>query len=195
MNYFFRPAIRRQLAAEIRAQFEAFAATGLTLDHANAHKHMHLHPTIGRLMIEIGHDYGLRAIRIPAEPASLAQSTGNRLLRHWCRVLRAQARHAGLATNDHLLGLTQTGHMTLDAVNAALQDLPPGLTEMYFHPATRRDPALIQLMPGYDHRGEHAALMAASIPPDIALTSYSALQQSGRKHAGSTTDTDMTQPR
>ena len=47
IRYFFSPNIRRQLAAEIRAQFAAFAATGLNLDHANAHKHMHLHPTVG----------------------------------------------------------------------------------------------------------------------------------------------------
>jgi hypothetical protein len=45
---FSGPTARRQLAREIRAQFSAFAATGLTLDHANAHKHMHLHPTVGR---------------------------------------------------------------------------------------------------------------------------------------------------
>ena len=51
MRFFFRPPARRQLAAEIRAQFAAFAATGLTLDHANAHKHFHLHPTIARLLI------------------------------------------------------------------------------------------------------------------------------------------------
>ena len=31
INYFVRPRVRRQLAAEIRAQFAAFAATGLTL--------------------------------------------------------------------------------------------------------------------------------------------------------------------
>src|SRR5208337_4786790 len=30
---------RRQLAAEIAAQFAAFRDTGLTLDHCNAHKH------------------------------------------------------------------------------------------------------------------------------------------------------------
>src|ERR1051326_4006609 len=36
-RYFFRPAARRQLAREIRGQFAAFAAPGLTLDHANAH--------------------------------------------------------------------------------------------------------------------------------------------------------------
>ena len=40
---------RRQLAAEITAQFAAFRATGLTLDHCNAHKHFHLHPVVGRI--------------------------------------------------------------------------------------------------------------------------------------------------
>src|SRR5271168_3188458 len=38
--YCLRPRVRRQLAAEIRAQFAAFAATGLALDHADARKHM-----------------------------------------------------------------------------------------------------------------------------------------------------------
>src|SRR6516164_5519621 len=30
IDYFFRPGVRRQLAAEVRAQFDAFAATGLS---------------------------------------------------------------------------------------------------------------------------------------------------------------------
>ncbi|MEE8285398.1 MAG: hopanoid biosynthesis-associated protein HpnK, partial [Gammaproteobacteria bacterium] len=51
-RYFFLPRVRRQLAAEIRAQFEAFQATGLALDHANAHNHMHLHPTVLRLIVD-----------------------------------------------------------------------------------------------------------------------------------------------
>ena len=28
------------------------------MHHADAHKHMHLHPTVARLMIEIGREYG-----------------------------------------------------------------------------------------------------------------------------------------
>ena len=41
-------AARRELAAEITAQFAAFRDSGLTLDHCNAHKHFHLHPLVGR---------------------------------------------------------------------------------------------------------------------------------------------------
>ena len=39
-------SVKRQLRAEIEAQFAAFAATGLPFDHVNTHKHFHLHPTI-----------------------------------------------------------------------------------------------------------------------------------------------------
>src|SRR5690348_6880161 len=46
LRWFVRQAVRRELAAEIRAQFRAFERTGLLLDHVNAHKHLHLHPTV-----------------------------------------------------------------------------------------------------------------------------------------------------
>jgi len=49
--FFFRPKVRRQLEAEIEAQFSAFAATGLPLDHVNAHKHFHLHPTVTSMIL------------------------------------------------------------------------------------------------------------------------------------------------
>ncbi len=67
--YFFSHKARRELRAEIEAQFAAFAATGLTLHHADAHKHMHLHPTVARMMIEAGRKYGLKRLRIPGRAA------------------------------------------------------------------------------------------------------------------------------
>jgi hopanoid biosynthesis associated protein HpnK len=172
IDYFFRPAIRRQLAAEIRAQFEKFAATGLKLDHANAHKHMHLHPTVGHLMIAIGRAFGLPAIRIPAEPPRRNGTFADSLLRRWCAILRAQARRANLITNDQILGLSDTGHMTLPTVARMLAHLPDGTTEMYFHPATRRDATLQRLMPTYEHTAEFAALLTAQPPADVALSTY-----------------------
>jgi hopanoid biosynthesis associated protein HpnK len=164
-RYFFRPSVRRQLAHEIRAQFAAFAATGLTLDHANAHKHMHLHPTVGWMMIGIGREFGLRSVRVPAEPPSVLRrlgtrpGVGDRALYAWTRLLRHQARAAGMITNDHCFGLAWSGHMTRDRVRGLLDHLPDGLSEIYFHPATERDALLRRLMPDYEHEAEFATLL------------------------------------
>lgn len=162
LRYFFSPAARRALDREIHAQFAAFAATGLALDHANAHKHMHLHPTIGARLIAIGRTYGLRAVRVPTEPR-LPGLPGNAALRHWTRLLRTQVRRAGLATTDHCFGLGWSGHMTVARVRGLLGRLPHGSSEIYFHPAAGRDATLDRLMPGYEHAAELAALLDPSV--------------------------------
>jgi chitin disaccharide deacetylase len=165
LRYFFRPRARRQLAHEIRAQFAAFAATGLTLDHANAHKHMHLHPTVGGLMIEIGREFGLRNVRVPSEPPAIMHQLGartgmgDRALYAWTRLLRRQARRAGMITNDHCFGLAWSGHMTLERTQRLVERLPDGASEIYFHPATERDAVLTRLMPDYEHVAEFATLL------------------------------------
>ena len=71
-RFFFRPGVRKQLGAEIRAQFSAFRSTGLQLDHVNAHNHMHLHPTVFGLVLRIGREFGMKAVRLPNEPPFLA---------------------------------------------------------------------------------------------------------------------------
>jgi hopanoid biosynthesis associated protein HpnK len=130
----------RFLAEEIQAQFTAFAATGLTLAHADAHKHMHLHPIIGALMIRIGREYGLRRLRVPSEPpvvmAALGtpQGLGARALHAWTRVLRGQARRAGLEVPDHVFGLAWSGTFTAERMRRLLEVLPEGDVEIYLHP-------------------------------------------------------------
>lgn len=161
LRYFFRPDVRRQLACEVQAQFDAFARTGLTLDHANAHKHMHLHPTVGAMMVRAGLRHGLKSIRVPIEPPGPVGETntiGARALRAWTQVLRAQVRRAGITTNDSCFGLAWSGHMTTDRLIALAGRLPEGFSEIYFHPAASRDPLLDALMPGYEHEAELAAL-------------------------------------
>jgi chitin disaccharide deacetylase len=170
INYFARPRIRRQLAAEIRAQFAGFAATGLTLHHADAHKHMHLHPTVGRLMLDIGSEFGLARVRIPAEPPAVLARCGTRVglgghaLYRWTRVLRRQVRAAGMATTDHCFGIAWSGHMTRDRLQLLLTELPDGESEIYLHPAIARDATLRRLMPDYEHEAELAALLAVVTP-------------------------------
>ncbi|CAK0744087.1 chitin disaccharide deacetylase [Azospirillaceae bacterium] len=161
INFFFHPAARRQLAAEIRAQFEAFRQTRLRLDHVNAHCHIHLHPTVLGLILRIGQTYGVRAVRLPCEPS------GGGALAPWLWLLRTRLRRAGVICNDVVLGLRDTGAMTEERVLALLAELkgmpPDTVVELYFHPATRRCPEINRSMPSYQHEAELAALLSPHV--------------------------------
>jgi hopanoid biosynthesis associated protein HpnK len=131
VRFFFRPGARAQLAAEIRAQFERFAETGLALDHADAQSHMHVHPTVFALLVRIGREFGLGAVRIPREPFG-----GTRTIEPWLALMRARARRAGLVSNDYAFGVNDAGALTEARVIEMLDRLPEGTTEIFFHPAT-----------------------------------------------------------
>lgn len=141
---------RAQLEAEITAQFERFAATGLPLDHVNAHKHFHLHPTIASAVLRIGPRFGMRAVRAPVEPGTPGIEA------RWARRLQRRLRKAGMLVPDQVVGLAWTGQFTPERMRAALSDLRDGLTEIYTHPATGPYPGSA---PGYDYTGELAALL------------------------------------
>ena len=157
---FFLPATRRQLAAEIEAQFAAFATTGLQLDHVNAHKHFHLHPTIAGLVGTIGARYGLKAVRAPLERGAPA------LTDPWARLVATRFRRQDIAVPVAVFGLKHSGAMTADRLRTAIAALPPGLSEIYLHPATRDD--YDGHGPGYRHRDELAALLDPAIRQQIA---------------------------
>jgi chitin disaccharide deacetylase len=171
--YFFRPGIRRQLEDEIRAQYEAFRATGLPLDHVNAHNHMHLHPTLLALIVAVGRDYGLRAVRVPYEPPLASfRAAGSGLARRlataagmapWIALLRWRLRREGLKSNRCVFGLHDSGNMTAELLSRMVGELPAGVTEIYFHPATGRCPELDRQMPGYHPEAELAALTSPGI--------------------------------
>jgi chitin disaccharide deacetylase len=134
---------RRQLAAEIAAQFESYRATGLALDHCNAHKHFHLHPVIGSLLIANGRRFGLRSIRVPREPiaplAPLAArwpSIEAMLIASFTRQLRRKTASSGIHTPDQVFGLRWSGQMTKTRLLHLIRRLPEGLSEIYLHPAT-----------------------------------------------------------
>ena len=179
VRFFFRPRVRRQLEAEIRAQFERFAATGLALDHVNAQCHMHVHPTIFRLLLQVGRDYGVRAIRLPREPFArsyraagdrFAPRLGNALLTEpWLALMRRRARSLGIVYNDYAFGVNDAGAMTEPRVLRLLADLPEGVTEMFFHPATK---AFAGADPGterYAWAGELAALTSPRVREVLGL--------------------------
>lgn len=160
IELFASPAARRQLAAEINAQFAAFAQTGLKLDHVNAHKHFHLHPTIASAILRAGKRNGMTAIRAPVEPQRLiAAIDGTRpsgsIEQVWGRILRSRLRRHGLTVPDQVFGLAWSGALTAPRLLGLLENLPLGLTEIYAHPAQGPYPGSA---PGYLYAEELAAL-------------------------------------
>jgi hopanoid biosynthesis associated protein HpnK len=145
-----RAAARRQAEHEIRAQFQWFADSGLPLDHANAHQHYHMHPFVLDAILRIGAGFGLRAVRVPFEPLWLARAVPASAPRAgWLAALgwaagtgrmRRRIRRAGLVCNDYLFGLRCTGRLDASAICRAVDELRPGVVELYLHPATRNGP-------------------------------------------------------
>src|SRR5207248_2157932 len=58
---------RRELRAEIVAQFDRFAQSGLAFSHVDGHQHLHLHPVIWDEMVRQCESHGVRCVRIPSE--------------------------------------------------------------------------------------------------------------------------------
>jgi len=162
VRFFALPAVRRQLEAEIRAQFQAFADTGLTLDHVNAHKHFHLHPTLLEMLLRIGGEFGIPAVRLPREPGV----TG--LLSPWLAIMRRRLRAARIAHNDYVFGLSDSGSMEEARLLEILARLPEGVTEIYLHPALESGAAIAASMAGYRHADELAALVSPRVRTAVA---------------------------
>jgi chitin disaccharide deacetylase len=187
VGIFFDPTVRRQVADEIAAQFEAFVATGLRLDHVDCHKHWHLHPTIAGLILDIGQRYGMTALRVPREPVRVLRLIEKRMssrlawLTSICAaLLKARVRRRGLLAADRVFGLAWSGAMTQSRLSGLLAHLPDGLTEIYFHPATSN--SFSGAAPGYRYSDELAALVAPRIVSaargdDIRLVGYSDLAE------------------
>lgn len=187
-RFFFSPEARRQVAAEIRAQFAAFRATGLALDHVNAHRHMHVHPTVAGLILRIGGDFGMRAMRVPDEPwRVLRRAAGAErgplappLYAPWIALLRRRLARAGLALNDRIFGLAWSGGMTEARLLRLIAVLPPGTSEIYSHPALAQAPLPLAGMARHRPAEELAALVSAKVralieESAIELVSYADL--------------------
>ena len=176
-----RRGARAQLAAEIEAQFEAFEASGLPLDHVNAHHHFHLHPTVAALIVDIGRRFGMRGIRVPIESADLLaridpshRGLSALATAPWAALLRRRVRRRGLSVPDRVFGLAWSGAMTEQRIVGVLANLADGVTEIYCHPAiTDR---FAGAAGGYRYTEEVAALTAPAVKD--------ALRASGARSGG-----------
>ena len=168
IRLFFGPAVRQQAAAEIQAQFRAFADTGLRLDHVTVHKHFHLHPTVAGLILKIGARFGLRSARAPVEPESILAAAADDyrpsppwVTGPWAGLAAARFRAAGVWVPDRTFGLRWSGAMTQARLQGLIGQLPEGTTEIFLHPATAG--GFDGAASGYAYAAELEGLVSASV--------------------------------
>ena len=157
--------VREQVAAECAAQVGAFLETGLAIDHVNAHHHLHVHPYVLGVVLALARRHRIPAVRVPWQPGvpPAAQAVAAAAMAPWAARARSRLREAGIATNDALFGLHETGAMTEAAWLAVVPRVRPGLTEVYCHPATATRGVLRETMAGYRHADELAALVSPAV--------------------------------
>ena len=145
MNYFFKRSLREQLRSEIHAQFEKFHATGLPLDHVNGHLHLHLHPTVLKILMDDSEKLDIKRMRLTREPfwMDVPLAKGNRLYRSLYAVIyfflswpaQSALRQKQISRTRRVFGLLQNARVTEDYILKLLPILPAGDSELYSHPS------------------------------------------------------------
>jgi len=144
-RYFLSCTLQAELAREIKAQFGRFAATGLPMSHVDGHMHMHMVPSVFRMLLPLAQEYGAAGVRIVQDDLELALRYDRRraltkvgwalafgmLARHG----RGQLRGYRLAATDRVYGLLQTGQMQEAYVILVLKQMTIPTAELYLHPS------------------------------------------------------------
>lgn len=146
LQYAFSRAAQHELAHEIEAQFEQFAATGLPLSHVDGHLHMHLHPTVLGLLLPLAVAHGAQGVRLPRDDLWLSLDYDRARVGHkvaWSAAFGLLSRlglhrvgQQRLVAPDRVYGLMQTGRMDEAYVLRVLSRLQESSAELYFHPST-----------------------------------------------------------
>jgi hopanoid biosynthesis associated protein HpnK len=145
MKYRFRYSLKEQLRSEIHAQFEKFRSTGLPLDHVNGHVHLHLHPTVFKILMEDADQLGIRHLRLTRD----CLARGRRLSRghlfykvvhaaiyEWLSGrAREPLRKRGIKHADITFGVLQNARVDEEYVLKLLPELDEGDSELYSHPS------------------------------------------------------------
>jgi predicted glycoside hydrolase/deacetylase ChbG (UPF0249 family) len=162
---------RRVDPADVAREFAAQAALvsdlGVTLTHLDTHQHLHLWPSVGRVVIELAAALGVGGLRIPRSrrtgpTAAIINSLARRLV--------VAADEAKLATPVASAGLDEAGHLDDSTLGGVLDGFAAsGATtaELGTHPGADPDPERHRYRWGYSWAGELNLMTAPATRAEI----------------------------
>ncbi|KAB8331707.1 ChbG/HpnK family deacetylase [Scytonema tolypothrichoides VB-61278] len=145
LRYQFIQATHEELRQEIRAQLEKFRSSGLRLSHVDGHLHMHVHPVVLRILVDLADEFGIRVIRLPCEELGMSLRLDRRNLLTklvWAGVFGGLRRYGegllkskGIGFAERVYGLLQTGSVTEEYLLGLIPQIEANRVEIYCHPA------------------------------------------------------------
>lgn len=106
---------------ELRAQVEKVLAAGLRVTHLNGHQHLHMLPSVRRIVARLAREYGIGYVRV-------VNDRGGRKRRASMAVLNALGDRS-----RRTIGVAEAGHLTAQRI-IELLDQVEGVTELVTHP-------------------------------------------------------------
>jgi len=156
-----RAALGRLAVADIRrefrAQVERVLSDGLAVSHLDTHQHLHLWPSVARVVVELAREFGIPAVRLPRSHRRGPLALGVRVLGTG---LGRRLDRAGLQRTADFAGLDEAGAMDRHLPTAldSLARRGAGTAELNAHPGEAGDPDLARFGWGYRWDRELAAL-------------------------------------
>lgn len=149
------------LRREFSAQHDRVVAAGLEVAHVNTHQHLHLWPSVGRVVIGLAVAWGVPAIRVTGSTGGSPAGRGVERLSHQ---LRLDAADAGLVFANRFAGFTHRGRLDASAIDETLTRVArgQGSVELGTHPGEAGDDALARYRWKYRWDDELDALTASS---------------------------------
>ncbi len=185
IRYFFSRRARTQIAMECEAQIRKFLDTGLSMDHINSHRHLHIHPVIRDIILRLVFKYRIPAIRLPrpvGRAPNLQSTIMTAIMAPWVLALQRRLAATGIPHNREIFGLHETGALVEAAWLRIIPRIRDGITEIYCHPAYGKPASLDQKTQHYKNEEELAALISPSIREqldrlNVVRTDFTALKE------------------
>ncbi len=135
-------ALRREIREELSAQMRRMIESGIAIDHADGHQHIHVFPAVVEIAAELAIGQGIPWLRMPMESPPVSRRDPIRveameeaaLFNRQAAAARPRFHALGIRTAEHFRGLYLKGRLPADDWDGFLRELPPGLTELMVHP-------------------------------------------------------------
>lgn len=152
----------RAVEAEWRAQIERCLATGLQMHFLNSHEHIHMIPSLYRLVLALAREYGIPHVRLSMPERLRIWSFGGLARAGILTGLGFVNKKGGTMPEITFLGLDVSGRLGQDYFKWLLPHLRPGrVYELMCHPgySAHSETQDRRLLNYHDWEGEHALLI------------------------------------